>query len=228
MPTAYNPYDPTQQSFLSALALGESRGASSTFLGVGGKDLSGAPTDQYGFPEWGGFGNSHAAGIFQFQPATFEQYASEYNLNFRNPGDQNAAAWYLAQDTFKKQTGGDLSTALSSGQFSSIQTALAKVWPSVTGNGASPGLAAALSSGLGVDTGAATNPISEDTSPLARLLDSLNPVQAIGNEFARIAIVAVGALILLVALWFLLANTGVVPSPGEVAKTASKAALAIA
>lgn len=221
---AYNPYDPAQQSFLSALALGESHGPSPYTQGVGGTDLSGAPTNQYGFPTWGGFGNSHAAGAFQFQPATWEQYGAEYNLNFRNPGDQNAAAWYLAQDTYKAKTGGDLSSALAAGQYSSVQAALAKVWPSVTGNGASPGLAAALSGGQGSQLSGGANPISADTS----LLGKLNPLNAMTSQFARIGLIAVGSLILLVALWYLLSQTGAVPSPGEVAKTAGKVALAAA
>lgn len=227
---AYNPADPTQQSFLSALAAGESSGSNRYTQGVGGTDLSGAPTDEHGFPTWGGFGNSHAAGAFQFQPRTFDQYADEYNLNFKSPADQNAAAWYLAQDTFKAKTGGDLTAALQAGDFGSVQSALAAVWPSVTGNGAAPGgLATSLASGTGADlSGSGMNPISADTSPLGQMLSKLNPVAAIGNEFVRIGLIAVGVVILLVALWYLLSETGVVPSPSDAAKMAGKAALAAA
>ncbi len=141
-------------------------------------------------------------------------------MNFQHPGDQNAAAWYLAQDTYKAKTGGDLSEALAGGQFSSVQGALASVWPSVTGNGASPGLATALTKGLGSGLSGGTNPISDDTS----IMDKLNPAKIIGNEFVRIGLLAVGALILLVALWALLSQTGVVPSPADTAKTAVKLA----
>ena len=94
MGVAYNPYDPTQQAFLSALASGEA-GTAGYMSGVGpngGSDLTGAPTDQYGFPQWNGFGNSHAAGEYQFQPATWDAVAAQHNLNFGNPADQNAAA----------------------------------------------------------------------------------------------------------------------------------------
>lgn len=220
MSVAYNPYDPAQASFLSALKLGESSGPGAYTQGTGGTDLSNAPTNQYGFPEWGGFGNSHAAGAYQFQPATWEQYGSEYNLNFRNPGDQNAAAWYLAQDTYKAKTGGELSSALAAGDYSPVQSALAKVWPSVTGNGASPGLATALSSGQGGGLSGGTNPISADTS------GGSDPFKAIGNQFVRIGLIAVGSLVLLVALWYLLAQTGAVPSPSDAAKVAGKVALA--
>lgn len=223
--SAYIPSDPTQQAFLSALALGESSGPGAYTQGVGGTNLAGATTDGFGFPQWGGFGNSHAAGAFQFQPATFDAYATKYGLNFGKPADQNAAAWYLAQDTYTAKTGGNLSDALAAKDYGSVQSALSAVWPSVGGNGASPGLAQALAGGQGAPV-AGGNPISADTSPLSQFLNMINPVAGVANDFVRIALVVVGVAILIIALWHLLANTGAVPSPGQVARSAGKVALA--
>lgn len=224
MPVAYNPYDQTQQAFLAALALGESNGKDPYHQGTGGTDLSGSGTDAYGFPIWGGFGNSHAAGAYQFQPGTWDKYAKDYNLQFQNPGDQNAGAWYLAQDTYKQKTGGDLASDLKAGKYTSIQSALAAVWPSVTGNGASPGLANALSNGQGAQISGG-NPISADTSGGEKTGGVFGPlVDWLAQEFSRIGILFIGSIILLIALWYLLSETGAVPSPTQTAKAVGKAA----
>jgi len=221
--TAYNPYDTTQQSFLAALSLGEANGPHPYSQGVGGVDLTGAPTDASGFPQWGGFGNSHAAGAFQFQPATWSAEASKLGLNFQNPADQNAAAWDLAQTTYATKTGGDLETDLKAGKLGPIQSALASVWPSVTGNAAAPGgLVASLTGGKGGNI-AGGNPLSADTS-LGSMLSGLNPFAGITNQFVRIGLIVVGVVILIVALWKLLSDAGVVPSPGDTAKTVGKVA----
>jgi hypothetical protein len=101
---AYNPNDPLQQAFLSALGLGETGDvANSSVIGVGGSNLSGViasgNVDQYGFPIWNGTGNSHAAGTYQFEPSTWDSIASEFHLSFGNPNDQALGAWELAQQT---------------------------------------------------------------------------------------------------------------------------------
>jgi len=213
---AYNPSDPAQAAFLSSLAAGESGGYGNALdLGVGGSNLSGAPTDQYGFPQWGGYGDSHAAGIYQFQPGTWDQVAAQYGLNFQNPADQNAAAWYLAQDTYGQKTGGSLEDALNSGQFSSIQSALAGVWPSIAG---SKFVSSLTGQGTSTPTGFDFNSI-----PLVGPLVS-KVTGAVGDSFARIALLVVGAIVILIALWQLLSSTGAVPSPGQTAKVAVKAA----
>lgn len=220
---AYNSSDPTQQAFLSALAQGEA-GKYGYSGGVGNTDLSTVSSaDQYGFPQWGGFGNSHAAGEYQFQPATWDAVASQHGLNFSNPADQNAAAWYYAQDTYANKTGGSLTDALAKGDYTGVQAALASVWPSVTGNGATPGLAKSLSAGTGAPISGA-NPISADTAGF----DPLHPIQSLSNvvtsEFVRIGLFVIGGLIILVALWKLLSETGVVPAPEKVAATVAKVA----
>jgi hypothetical protein len=211
---AYNANDATQQSFLGALALGESGGFSNApSLGYGGHDLSGYGTDQYGFPDWEGVGNTHAAGTYQFQPGTWDDVASQHGLNFQNAQDQNAGAWYLAQDTYARKTGGDLETDLNAGLFSKVQSALQSVWPSVTGNAASPqGLAGALGAGIGAPIAGASQaaPVN-DAAPS-------NPFAVIENWFLRGGLILIGAIVVIVSLWWLLSNQGIIPSPKRLAK----------
>lgn len=212
---AYNPSDPLQQKFLSALALGESGGSNNLFLGTGGTDLSTAPTDQYGFPIWNGEGNSHAAGIYQFQPGTWKTFASQYGLNFANPADQNAGAWYDAQSVYAKNTGGDLETALQNGDFTSIQSALSNEWTSVGGNAAAPqGLAADLAAGVGADIPAGAS----SSTGTASSSSSSSWFGEIQNIFVRFGLVAIGGVIVAIALWALVAHYTDVPSPTDAGK----------
>jgi muramidase (phage lysozyme) len=146
MPVAYNPYDPKQSALLAALALSEVGGAKNAqFLGTGGADLSDAPRDEYGFPQWDGFGASHAAGFFQFQPGTWKGVAEKFGLNFASAEDQKAGAWYHAQDTFQKETGRDLYGALTAKDYGTVESALGKnQWLGARGSRSSfrPGRAA--------------------------------------------------------------------------------------
>lgn len=153
---AYNPDDPTQTGFLSALALGETGNSSyASTEGYGGVNLAGDPNiDNAGFPLQGAGSNvSSAAGSFQFVKGTYDDIASELGLDDTfSQSDQNEAAWQYAQQVYGQKTGGSLYQALSSGDFSSVQDALASVWPSVSGNGAAPqGLAASLAGGQGAN-----------------------------------------------------------------------------
>lgn len=153
---AYNPDDPTQTGFLSALALGETGNSSyASTEGFGGVNLAGdTNTDAAGFPLQGAGSNvSSAAGTFQFVKGTYDEIANELGLDDSfSQSDQNEAAWQYAQQVYGQKTGGSLYTALQSGDFQSVQSALASVWPSVSGNGAAPqGLAASLAGGQGAN-----------------------------------------------------------------------------
>jgi hypothetical protein len=150
--TVYNPDDPVQTGFLSALALGESGNSASTaHEGFGGIDLSNAPTDSYGFPiQPTGSNVSSAAGTYQFLKGTYDEVAGSLGLTDFSQSSQNEAAWQYAQQTYQTKTGGSLYDALKSGNFQSVQSALASVWPSVSGNGSAPlGLASSLAGGRG-------------------------------------------------------------------------------
>jgi muramidase (phage lysozyme) len=218
---AYNPSDPKQASFLSALALGESGGKSNAAtLGYGGSDLSSAPSGEHGFPSWTGLGNSHAAGIYQFQPKTWDALASKFGFDFHSPQDQSAAAWVLAQQTYASKTGGSLSDALDKGNYGAIQSALAKVWPSVTGNGSAPqGLAANLAAGVGASIPGASS-AEAIAGGSGNSSAPLGIIDAIDNWFVRFGLVAVGGLILIAATWALLSNAGYVPSAHKLVKEA--------
>jgi hypothetical protein len=220
---AYNSNDTLQTSFLAALAQGETgNSAFASTEGVGGSDLTGSPVDQFGFPQWNGEGNSHAAGTYQFQPSTWDTIAGEFNLNFSNTQDQSAGAWYLAEQTYQQKTGGSLEDALSSGNYSSIQSALGAVWPSVTGNAAAPqGLAANLSGAITSGTSAATSATATANASGQTASTSGSSGGIIGTIeqfFVRFGLIIIGGIIIIVALWSLLASQGVVPSPGKVVK----------
>lgn len=224
---AYNPDDPLQTAFLTALAQGETGGSSyAATEGVGGSNLAGDATDQYGFPQWTGLGNSHAAGIFQFQPGTWDSIASEYDLNFQNPSDQSEGAWYEAE-----QADPNLESQLQSGDYSAIQSALQSIWPSVTGNQAAPqGLAASLSQAISAEAsgtaGTTTGGTTATSGTTGGTTVTPSPAAAassgglfswIGDQFARGGLIIVGTVVILVALWMLLSNQGVVPGPKKVA-----------
>lgn len=223
MAVAYNPSDPLQASFLSALALGETGNSSfAATEGVGGTNLAGAETSSNGFFNWSGQGNSHAEGIFQFQPGTWNSIASKFGLNFQNPSDQAEGAWYYAQ-----QVDPNLETQLQSGDYGAVQSALKSVWPSVTGNAAAPkGLANDIASGTGVDLsgllgGSGANGGSGGTGDSAGGSSSGGSggiISDIENWFLRGGLILIGGLVALVALWMLLSNNGVVPGPEKVAK----------
>lgn len=208
---AYDPGNSLQNSFLSALALGESGGFSDpAYVGYGGSDLSHAPTNDYGFPEWEGRGNSHAAGIFQFQPDTWNEVAGEHGLNFQNPVDQNAGAWYYAQKEYAKDTGGSLIDALAAGDFSSIQKSLKDKWTSAGGSANNPyGLAGALEGGLGSAIGGTGSPADPSGSVASAPTTIFG---AIENWFLRGGLIVVGILIVVVALYVLMNNSNVIPS----------------
>lgn len=208
---AYNANDTVQQSFLSALARGESGSSASPYtVGYGGTDLSGSPTDQYGFPIWSGVGNTHAAGAFQFQPGTWAGVASEYGLNFNNPQDQNAGAWYTAQ-----QADPTLESDLQAGNYSKVVNAIKGIWPSVMGSFSNPqGLAGAIGAGAGAPiAGASTDPAAP-----ANAADSANPFAIIENWFLRGGLIIIGGIVVLIALYFLLSNKGYVPKVSKVVR----------
>lgn len=208
---AYNPSDAEQNQFLAAIRSIESGG--NYFIGTsGGGDLSKYPTDTYGFPIWDGKPSglapgktSHGAGAYQFEPGTWKHVASKYGLNFKNKGDQDRGAWYLAQEVYQRVTGRSLDAALDEGDFQSVQTALRTTW-ATGGNPAVPeGLAYALSNGVSAEV----QPGPTDTSGTPSFLTS--PLQASAAYFVRGGMILVGGLILLVALWALLSKADVLP-----------------
>lgn len=87
-------YTPTEAGNLvghyESEGLARKMGIDPYYIGVGGTDLSKASLDKYGFPIWEGHGNSHAAGRYQFQPATYRQYAEPLGITDFSPASQDA------------------------------------------------------------------------------------------------------------------------------------------
>jgi len=244
----FDPSDPVQQSFLSALALGESGPNGTVDTGFGNVDLSSAGTDAYGFPVWGGgstpAGPTHAAGLFQFQPGTWDQIASALNLNFSNPADQENAAWTYAAQTYAANTGGNLETDLTTAQsdqasgnvsgaqaiYNQIQAALGGVFSGVNPNQNLPqGLSGALLSGQGAALPGITTNSAAGTSSSGGSGSSAptNWAAFINDFFVRFGLVIVGGLVVLVALWQLVSSRTDIPSPGETVKAAGKGLAAV-
>lgn len=69
--------------------LAQSLGISPYVIGVGGTDLTNAKLDENGFPIWGGKGDSHAAGAYQFQPKTWATYAKQLGIHDFSPASQD-------------------------------------------------------------------------------------------------------------------------------------------
>ncbi|HEY1880114.1 MAG TPA: hypothetical protein VGG68_09300 [Caulobacteraceae bacterium] len=229
---AFNPNDPVQAQFLSTLALGEVGNATDPFTtAFGGGTTAGAPTDAYGFPLLPGgstsAGPTHAAGAFQFEPGTWDPLAQTNGLNFANPADQEAGAWYLAQQKYDAAGGGSLESALSSGNqstLSGVVSALKSTWPTLTGSPSAPGgfisnflagIGANLPAGLGATVSAAEGAAGAGAAGPQQGSGLLGDIE---DWFARGGLIIVGALIVIVALWLLLSSQGVVPSPGDAAK----------
>jgi hypothetical protein len=223
-PTAYNPNDPNQSRFLSALALGESGSKGSPTVGFGGVDLSGSATDAYGFPQWAGsitpYGPTHAAGTYQFQPGTWDGIAEQYGLNFANPADQNAGAWYLAQQTYAQKTGGNLEDAIANGDYGGIASALGGQWQSLRTDPHQ--FIDAITSG----TGAAIPSGATSTTASGYIGGGLNPMNwpaYIEDWFLRGGLIIVGGLVIIVTLYVLMERQGWVPSPEEIGKSVAAA-----
>jgi hypothetical protein len=183
--------------------------------------LSGVPVDEYGFPIWSGQGNSHAAGVFQFQPGTWAQVAKEHNLDFQNPTDQAQGAWYYAQQTYADKTGGSLDADLDAGKLATIQNALQAAWPSVVGNSAAPmGLAYNVANEIGADYDPSGGVNYQSTPAKSDKLLSLSNIEGF---FQRFGLILLGVLIIGVALWKLLSDQGIIPPPEKLAKIAATA-----
>lgn len=122
------------RAFLDALAVGESGGkddiAAYTVL-FGGSHFTGFAA----FPEWSGVevGDSvtHAAGRYQFEPATWRGQQAKLGLPDFSPESQDRAAWDLAETVYKARTRLDLTTELAD-DLSGIAAALNSTWTSLS------------------------------------------------------------------------------------------------
>lgn len=204
-----NSGDVEQQRFLAALRAGEASKRGDPYsTGFSDIDLSNAPRDRYGFPIWGGKvtreGPTHAAGAYQFQPGTWRAIAARYGLNFSSPRDQDAGAWYNAQERYARETGGrSLDADLDAGLFEQIRGALSREWTSLRDNPRQ--FLEVLTNGASAELA----PGATDTTGTPGFFES--PFAATSAYFVRGALILTGIAILLVALWALLSQNNLIP-----------------
>ena len=113
-------------ALLDAIAVGEDTNPRDYNELVGG----GKFTDFSEFPKWNGWRNSHAAGRYQFEPATWHEVAGALGLKDFSPGSQDQGAWHLAQEVYKSFEGRDLLSDLRAGKLWSL-TDLDQTWTSI-------------------------------------------------------------------------------------------------
>lgn len=119
---------------------------------------------------------SSAAGKYQFLGSTWDDQAAKLGLTDFSPASQDAAAWNLAQETYKAKTGRSLLADLDAGDTSRIPAALKGQWTSlpggieqgITGSAFANAYAANLGGklpGIGPTGGPALNAINAATAP---------------------------------------------------------------
>lgn len=126
------------QALLNTIAGPESAGRYDVMYG-GGRigDLSQHPRQAIPIASGPNAGKtSSAAGRYQFLGSTWDQYANKLGLSDFSPASQDKAAWALAQDVYRQKTGGDLTSALQSGDQSALDRigrSLSGTWTSLPG-----------------------------------------------------------------------------------------------
>lgn len=124
-----------RRAFLNALAGGESEPQGEAGKGYdilcGGGRFRGFER----FPKWSGVegpaGISHAAGRYQFEPATWNEQQVRLKLPDFSPNSQDVAAWDLAQRVYQRMTRRNLLADLQHGTVGHLIGALQSTWTSV-------------------------------------------------------------------------------------------------
>lgn len=132
-------------------------------------DLSKFPTLP-GAP--GPAGTSHAAGAYQFEPATWNGVAAKTGTTDFSPQSQDTNAWQLAQDTYQSKTGRALTDDLKEGNTSDIPGALKDQWPSL-GNAS----LATLNSKLGTQFAGAVPSGNAEMAPIDKMAPDWNALK---------------------------------------------------
>jgi muramidase (phage lysozyme) len=119
----------SSKAFLAAVAEGEG-GTTFTIL-FGGTMWTGSMD---AFPPWTGVRLSrgsmtHAAGAFQFEPASYAAIAKVSGRMAFEPQDQIQNAWDLASQVFGGMIVNNLHAALVAGDLLLIPAYLGKIWP---------------------------------------------------------------------------------------------------
>lgn len=104
---------------------------------------------------------SSAAGAYQFLAPTWDDISKRYGLQDFSAPSQDYGAWMLANEVYRKKTGGDLTEALKAGKLQDVAHTLSGTWTSLSGgieaqpNGSGRGLLANYQAGLGQIPGSA-------------------------------------------------------------------------
>ena len=76
---------------------------------------------------------SSAAGKYQFLGSTWDDIAERHNIPDFSPASQDQAAWALATEEYKRDTGRDLEADLAAGDLSQVAPSLRNQWTSLPG-----------------------------------------------------------------------------------------------
>lgn len=120
-------------AMLDAIAVGEDYNWTDYDELVGGGKFAGFSA----FPSWAGKqfpgGISHAAGRYQFEPATWKGQVVKLKLVDFSPTSQDIAAWDLASSVYKARTRRDLLGDLrSKGAQGRLNSTLHSTWTSIS------------------------------------------------------------------------------------------------
>jgi muramidase (phage lysozyme) len=128
---------PYQKALLDTIAGTESPGYNVMYGGGRFSDYSHHPNQAIPIRSGPNAGRtSTAAGRYQFLGSTWNTMAQKLGLTDFSPASQDKAAWALASETYKRQTGGDLASALQSGDprvIAGVGHALSGTWTSLPG-----------------------------------------------------------------------------------------------
>ena len=127
-----------KKAVLEKIASGEAHSYNEVYNGPAFTDYSQHPAQRHVITEGPHKGEtSDAAGMYQFLSSTYNPIAAKLRLKDFSPASQDAAAWDLAETTYKQTTGRDLLADAQAGKVD--YSKLAGKWPSLAGGGSGGG-----------------------------------------------------------------------------------------
>jgi len=136
---------------------------------------------------------SSAAGKYQFLGDTWDDIAGRYGLQDFSPANQDYGAWALANEVYRKKTGGDLTEALRAGKLPEVAQTLSGTWTSLAGGieaqpqGQGRGLLANYQTGMGQIAGSEPVLASDSFEPVADMASQPNTEPDEGTVYDQAA-----------------------------------------